>query len=66
METLPHHNGGHVVGPRHQQPVVVAVFACCDVMSNASNNNGCVLQASLGDCIPDKTFHSNVDLRKTT
>lgn len=65
-EALPHRNGGHVVDARHKQPVVVSIFARCDVMSDTSNNNGRVLQTSLGDCIPDKALHSNVDLRKTT
>lgn len=64
-ETLPHYNCGHVVGPRHKQSVVIAKFARCDVMSNSGNNNGRVLQASSGDCIPDKAFHTDVDLRKT-
>lgn len=64
-ETLPHYNRSHVVGPRHKQSVVIAVFARCDVMSNAGHNNGRVLQSSSSDCIPDKAFHTNVDLRKT-
>lgn len=64
-ETLPHYNCGHVVGPRHKQSVVIAKFACCDIMSNTGNYNGRILQASSSDCILDKAFHTDVDLRKT-
>lgn len=64
-ETLPQYNCSHVVGPRHKQSVVITKFACCNVMSNTGNNNGRVLQASSSDCIPDKAFHTDVDLRKT-
>lgn len=64
-ETLPHDNCSHIVGPRYKQSVVIAKLARCDVMSNTSNNNGGILQASSSDRIPDKAFHTDVDLRKT-
>lgn len=64
-ETLPHHKSSHVVGPRHQQPVVITKPPCCDVVSNTSNSNGGIFQASSSDCIPHKALHSNVHLRKT-
>lgn len=64
-ETLPHHKSSHVVGSRHQQPVVIPKFPCCDVMSDTGNSNGRIVQASSCDCIPHKALHANVDLRKT-
>lgn len=63
-ETLPQHKSSHVVGPRHQQPVEITKFPCCDVMSDTGNGNGGIVQASSCDCIPHKALHANVDLRK--